>query len=94
MVFCEELRRSVILPRGLIAMTGCGGMVFHARTRCGHGSSDFSMLSLHRGTKKGSVQADNPVTKLRATAQEEIIIFTSGSFSAPTVTPVTNVTPV
>jgi hypothetical protein len=44
MVFFEELRRSVIMPRGLIAMTGCGSVVFQAITSSAHVLSDFAML--------------------------------------------------
>ncbi len=32
------------MPRGLIGMTCCGGVVFRARTRCGHVSSELEML--------------------------------------------------
>jgi hypothetical protein len=46
MVFCEELRRSVIMPRGLIAMTGCGSVVFQALTSSAHVLSDFAMLAM------------------------------------------------
>jgi hypothetical protein len=44
MVFFKELRRSVIMPRGLIAMTGCGSVVFQAITSSAHVLSDFAML--------------------------------------------------
>jgi hypothetical protein len=44
-VFFEELGGSVIMPRGLIAMTGCGGVVFQALTSGAHVLSDFAMIA-------------------------------------------------
>src|SRR6266849_9772951 len=43
-VFFEELGGSMMMPRGLIGMTHCGGGVFQACTRCGHVSSELAML--------------------------------------------------
>jgi hypothetical protein len=45
-IFFEELGRSVIMLRGLIAMTRCGGVVFQARTSGAHVLSDFAMLAM------------------------------------------------
>jgi hypothetical protein len=43
-VFVEQLGGSVMMPRGEIGMTRCGGAVFQARARCGHVSSELAML--------------------------------------------------
>jgi hypothetical protein len=45
-VFFEELGGAVIMLRGLIAMTRCGGVVFQARTSGAHVLSDFAMLAM------------------------------------------------
>jgi hypothetical protein len=51
-VFFEELGGSVMMPRGLIGMARCGGVVFQACTRCGHVSSDLAMLVAESWTKR------------------------------------------
>jgi hypothetical protein len=43
-VFFEELGGSVMMPRGLIGMIRCGGVIFQACSRCGHVSSELAMF--------------------------------------------------
>jgi hypothetical protein len=42
----EELGGSVMMLRGLIAMTRCGGVVFQARMSGAHVLSDFAMIAM------------------------------------------------
>jgi H2-forming N5,N10-methylenetetrahydromethanopterin dehydrogenase-like enzyme len=43
-VVLEEPGGSVMMARNLIAMINCGAVVFQTCTRCGHVSSELTML--------------------------------------------------
>ena len=48
MVFFEELGGSVMMQRGLIAITRCQGVVFQARSSSAHVLSDFARDAVNR----------------------------------------------
>jgi hypothetical protein len=51
-IFFEELGGAVMMPRGLIGMARCGGVIFQVCARCSHAFSELAMLLAASWRKK------------------------------------------